>query len=82
MAPAPEARSHPLVAARIAPLYSSHVFLKGWRTLPAPGERSRSESDSPADAELRLEASPYRSLQHLVHRDAGFLGTVRRLEVA
>ncbi|KAI1793446.1 hypothetical protein LXA43DRAFT_942252 [Ganoderma leucocontextum] len=73
------ARSKPLLTARLAPVNSAQVYVRGWwtflegdivdRSLPAP------------DVELYLDALPHsRVMEHLMTR-ATFLARVRRLEI-
>ncbi|KAI0358097.1 hypothetical protein OH77DRAFT_1242088 [Trametes cingulata] len=74
-----EALSHsePLRTARLAPLYSSQIYVKLWRS----NVDSLEEGVLPPDAELSLDAFPHsRSIQTLVN-DATFFSHLHRFEV-
>ena len=70
-------RSHLLVAARVVILYPTHI-----RHPSQPGERSRSDRDSPADADLSLEAYPHSRSPQFLTRDTGFLSAVCPIEMS
>ena len=71
------ARAQPLLTARLAPVYSAQVYLRGWWAFL---EGAVIPGGTP-DVELYLDAFPHSQAMHHLMACATFLARVRRLDI-